>query len=449
MPDNLPSTTSLHNDSVTVAELAEWVLDSRDRTFDVVADLTDEQLIGPRLAIVNPLLWEIGHTAWFQEKWVLRHVCGEAPIRSDADALYDSMAIPHDTRWDLPLPSREATFTYMREVRDRVLDRLHQGRPSDALLYFVRYCVHHDDMHNEAFTYTRQTLGYAAPRFSFREADEIGPAPAAGALPGDVVIPGGEFMLGGPRTAPFVFDNEKWEHPVQVRMFEIARAPVTQSAFAEFAEDGGYLRRDLWSSEGWQWRERGQVEQPAYWKRDDGARWLRRNFSEWLPLEPHLPVIHVNWHEAEAYCRWAGRRLPTEAEWEAAAACDRWRDGLLASKRNFPWSDDASSTGRANLDWRTGGCLDVAALPAGDSAFGCRQMIGNVWEWTSSPFLPYPGFVPDAYKEYSEPWLRTHVVLRGGCWATRSRLIRNTYRNFYMPDRRDVWAGFRTCKLSE
>jgi iron(II)-dependent oxidoreductase len=151
-------------------------------------------------------------------------------------------------------------------------------------------------------------------------------------------------------------------------------------------------------------------------------------------------VIHVNWYEADAYCRWAGRRLPTEAEWEAAAAGPD-------PKRRFPWGDEPPDPTRANLDGTALGCCDVAACPAGDSGFGCRQMFGNVWEWTASDFGPYPGFVPDPYKEYSQPWFGTHKVLRGGAWPTRARLLRTTWRNFYTPDRRDVWAGFRTCAV--
>jgi iron(II)-dependent oxidoreductase len=165
-------------------------------------------------------------------------------------------------------------------------------------------------------------------------------------------------------------------------------------------------------------------------------------------------VVNVNWYEAEAYCRWAGRRLPTEAEWEAAATGEPVADGdrLAPRKRRFPWGDDPPGPQHANLDWRAMGCLDVGALPGGDSAFGCRQLIGNVWEWTSSPFLPYPGFHADeAYPEYSAPWFETEAspskVLRGGCWATTARLIRSTWRNFYPADRRNVWAGFRTCAL--
>jgi iron(II)-dependent oxidoreductase len=230
-----------------------------------------------------------------------------------------------------------------------------------------------------------------------------------------------------------VFDNEKWAHEVEVKPFAIARAATTQAEFAAFVDDGGYSQRDLWSADGWRWRSAAGAEHPVYWRRGAGG-WQRRDFDRWVDLEPHRPVIHVCWHEAQAFCRWAGRRLPTEPEWEAAAG-----------PRRFPWGDAPPTPERANLDWRAMGCLDVGALPGGDSAFGCRQMIGNVWEWTSSEFLPYPGFVADAYRDYSQPWFRTHNVLRGGAWTTRSRLIRNTWRNFYPPDRRDVLAGFRTC----
>jgi iron(II)-dependent oxidoreductase len=228
--------------------------------------------------------------------------------------------------------------------------------------------------------------------------------------------------------------------------FALARAPVTQAEFAAFVEGGGYRRREFWDEEGWRWREGAAAEGPVYWQRQPSGTWLRRAFDRWVPLEPHRPVLHVNWYEADAYCRWAGRRLPAEAEWEAAAAAEPGADsGLSARKRHFPWGDGPPGAGRANLDGYRLGCVDVGALPAGDSAVGCRQLIGNVWEWTASDFLPYPGFVADPYREYSQPWFGTHKVLRGGCWATRGRLLRNTWRNFYRPGRRDVWAGFRTC----
>jgi len=420
--------------------LLALICDARKRTVDLITDLTDEQLLGPRLAIVNPLLWEIGHIAWFQERWVLRHGMGESAIRADGDALYDSSAIPHDTRWDLPLPGRAATLAYLSEVRDRVAERLTARQPAPELLYLALYTVFHEDMHDEALTYTRQTLGYPAPLLCKR------PIAAAGHLSGDAAIPAGTFLLGSSPEDDFVFDNEKWSHRVSVQPFRIARAPVTQQEFAAFVDDGGYRRSELWSHDGSAWRSSVGAEHPLYWRRLRNG-WQRRDFDSWVELEPYRPVIHVGWHEAEAYCRWSHRRLPTETEWEAAAACEPSAsgDGFSERKRRFPWGDEPPTPERANLDSLAQGCLDVSALPAGESAFGCRQMIGNLWEWTASDFTPYPGFVADMYSDYSKPWFGTHKVLRGGCWATRGRLLRNTWRNFYQPDRRDVWAGFRTC----
>jgi iron(II)-dependent oxidoreductase len=419
------------------ATLAAWVQDARRRTKALIADLSDEQLLGPQLATVNPLLWEIGHVAWFQEKWLLRHANGRAPLRPDADALYDSAAVLHDTRWDLLLPSRAQTLRYLAAVEEQVLERLASG-PSAEEVYFAQLGVFHEDMHAEAFTYTRQTLSYPAPLPV--ETTVARPASEEAPCSGDVRVAGGTYLLGALPGTRFVFDNEKWAHPVELRPFAIARAPVTQAEFAAFVEDGGYRRRELWSDEGWAWREREGAVQPVYWRRQAGG-WQRRDFDRWVSLEPHRPVIHVSWYEALAYCRWAGRRLPSEAEWEAAAS---WvaDDG---SRRHYPWGEAAPTPEQANLDGQALGCVAVAACPAGDSPCSCRQMIGNVWEWTADAFLPYPGFVPDPYKEYSAPWFGDHKVLRGGCWASRGRLLRNTWRNFYRPERRDVFAGFRTC----
>jgi iron(II)-dependent oxidoreductase len=419
--------------------LAGWVRDARRRTLDLIADLDDGQLLGPSLAIVNPPLWEVGHVAWFQERWILRHAGGLPPLRPNADALYDSAAVAHDTRWGLPLPTREETLRYLAGVEERVLERL-GGRPRPGDAYFVLLSVFHEDMHGEAFTYTRQTFGYPAPRLTGARGD----SPEGGDAPwgGDAVVPGGTFRLGAEQGEAFAFDNEQWAHPVELREFAVARAPVAQAEFAAFVEDGGYRRRDLWGDAGWAWRERAAAEHPVYWRRESGC-WLRRDFDRWVPLEPYRPVIHVSWYEADAYCRWAGRRLPREAEWEAAAS----RPDGGGPKRRFPWGDDDPTPDRANLDGRALGCVGVAAHATGDSPCGCRQLTGNVWEWTADDFGPYPGFAPGPYKEYSAPWFGDHKVLRGGCWATRGRMLRNTWRNFYRPDRRDVFAGFRTCAL--
>ena len=245
----------------SASELSQWVRDSRRMTMELIADLDDEQFLGPELAIVNPLRWEVGHVAWFHEKWALR---GEKPIRADADVLYDSAGVKHDTRWALPLPSRADTLAYMTGVRDRILDRLEQREPTPEEAYFIALGVFHEDMHTEAFLYTRQTHGWSAPTLS-GTTPEV--APAAGPLPGDARIPGGTLMLGATPDERFVFDNEKWAHAVEVKPFAIARAAVTQSEFAAFVDDRGYARPELWSHDGWEWRTRVEANHPVYWRR--------------------------------------------------------------------------------------------------------------------------------------------------------------------------------------
>jgi iron(II)-dependent oxidoreductase len=404
-----------------VSVLADWLRDARAHTLALVADLEGEQWMGPRLAIVNPLRWELGHLGWFQEYWCLREGGRRPSIRADADRLYDSSTVAHKTRWDLPLPTVEGTRRYVQDVLDRVLERVERGALTPEEAYFLSLAVFHEDMHDEAVMLTRQTLGYPAPRLGAAAA-----SPPAKPSAGDVEIPGGTWFLGAREGEfPFVFDNEKWAHPVVVRPFAIARCAVTEGEFAAFVDDGGYSRRDLWSVEGWAWREKAHAAEPLYWRRA-GDGWQRRVFDRWEPLQPRRAMVHVGWHEAEAFCRRAGRRLPTEAEWEMAA------HGAGAG---------------ANLDALRLGPVDVDAFGEGDSALGCRQMLGNVWEWTADTFRPYPGFVADPYADYSAPWFGDHKVLRGGCWATRARLLRPTWRNFYQPHRRDVLAGFRTCRL--
>jgi iron(II)-dependent oxidoreductase len=421
--------------------------DARRHTLALVADLEDEQLMGPRLEIVNPLLWEIGHIAWFQEYWVLRHLNGCGPILPNGDALYDSAKIAHDTRWDLPLLSRDQTLAYMQEELDRITDHYQQAGELGAQdKYFLSLTLFHEDMHDEAFGYTRQTLGYPKPRFESAGAVLAHDAADRKDL-GDAEIPGGRFLLGSLANRPFVFDNEMDAFEIAIKPFAISRTAVSNGEFAEFTDNGGYQREEFWSNAGWQWRQSVNATHPVYWQRD-GTKWFRREFDQLVPLDPYLPVLHVNWFEAEAYCRSAKRRLPTEAEWEMAASAEpNVRGDGNQFKRRFPWGDEVPNAARANVDWSAGGCIDVRALPDSDSAFGCRQMIGNVWEWTATDFNAYPGFKPGPYEEYSEPWFGDHKVLRGGCWATRSRIIHNAYRNFYKPNRRDVWAGFRTCAL--
>jgi iron(II)-dependent oxidoreductase len=341
---------------------------ARARSTLMTQDLEGGRLLGPRLAIVNPPLWELGHLAWFQERWCLRpRPAGglQDPILPGADALYDSSTVAHATRWDLPLPNLVATRAHMAEVLERTCARLAREPENAALAYYARLAAFHEEMHAEAFHYTRQTLGYPDPCPG-------GAMPAAAR--GDAEFPGGRFAMGSSPDAEFVFDNEKWAHEVEVAPFRMARFPVSNAEYLAYVENGG--------------------APPRYWKKQDGA-WLERRFDQWLPLAPEDPVRHVSALEAEAYCRWAGRRLPTEAEWEYAAAS--------------------------------------VGLPA------------RVWEWTASMFLPYPGFFPDPYEEYSQPWFGTHRVLRGGSFATPARLVRASFRNFYTPERGDMFCGLRSC----
>ena len=443
-----PTAMKVVSSELTTEQLVNHLHEARSRLLELVRDLDDQQMIGPQLAIVNPLRWEIAHVAHFQEFWLLRHQRGYEPIKPaadlDPDKLYDSAKVHHDTRWDLPLPSKQTTIDYTQRILDRVCEEvLKKPARSDAAGYDDNYFLHlsllHEDMHNEAITYTRQTLGYGAPFLRQRDGEMQGQRERETESLGDAFIPGGTFKLGSDADSGFVFDNELNAHEVTVAPFAISRTATSNAEFLVFVEDDGYRRREFWCNDGWNWRECAKADHPAYWRQADGE-WQQRVFEQWRKLEPTLPVAHVNWFEANAYCRWAGRRLPTEAEWELAASLDKRKD-----KRNYPWGNEFPTAERANLDWQAGGFLPVDALPAGDSVFGVRQMIGNVWEWTATDFAPFNGFAPGPYKEYSAPWFGDHKVLRGGCWATRSRLIRSAYRNFYKPDRRDVWAGFRTC----
>jgi iron(II)-dependent oxidoreductase len=397
-------------------QLAEQVIDARARSLELVADLSDAQLEVPLVATINPILWELCHLTYFQELWVLRRGAGQEPARPDVDALFDSIAIGHETRWRLPMPSRAQALAYVRGVRDRVLALLERG-VDQRLRYLITYAIFHEDMHAEALTYTRQTLGYPPPRLGLPR----GTIQTNGEARGDVELAGGPFLLGAPRECEFCFDNEKWAHQVEVAPFAIARCAVTEGEFEAFVRERGYERRELWSELGWRWRESLGAELPLYWRRA-GAQLERRWFDRWIPIDPARAMCHVCWYEAEAFCRWAKRRLPTEAEWEFAAI--------------------HAASGPANLDWSA---MGPVAANAGTGE-GCRQMIGNVWEWTATTFAPYPGFVADMYEDYSQTSFHTRKVLRGGCWATRARLIRPTWRNFFQPARRDVFAGFRTCR---
>lgn len=433
------------------SEMIALLGEARRRLLALVEPLDDEQLMGPQLPPVSPQLWAIGHIAFFYEAMVLRTADASPPgFLPDADEIFDSFRVSHDDRWNrelCPLPPRAEVMRYLRDVSASLVNRL-EGR-SDLLdpveTYLNLYAIIHEHWHLEDFIHTRQLLGYPEPSLFEPPAEVRGGGP----LPGDVEVPGGRFTLGASRDAPWVFDAERWAHPVQIERFRIARAPVTNEEYLRFVEAGGYDRRELWSYEGWRWRIREDAEGPMFWTRRGGT-WMTRHFEREVPLAPHKPVVHVSWYEAEAYCRWAGRRLPTEAEWEAAAAAEpAGGDGLSARKRPYPWGEGrypSSLHGHARIDARVNGTADVADYPQGDSAFGCRQMLGNVWEWTTTAFYPFPGFVMDfPYRENSAPWFGYRKVARGGCWATSALVARNMYRHSFWPEQRSNFVGFRTC----
>lgn len=405
--------------------------DARTRTLALAADLTPERWSIPQLETMNPPLWELGHVGWFSEFWTLRNLYGRDSLLAKSDELYDSAKVAHATRWSLPLPSIDATHDYLARILDELEARFD---PADArAAYFVRLITFHEDMHDEATFMTYHTLGYPWPA-------ALAPAPALEAQPelaGDVHLPAGRYTIGATPDLPFVFDNEKWQHAIDVQAYAIAKVPVTNGEFSDFVNDGGYAARRFWSDEGWAWRGANGAAHPRDWRRLEAGAWERRWFAQTRPLRARDPVCNVNWFEASAYARWAGRRLPSEAEWEVAATYDP-RSGIQSLKTPALALDPA-------LDAQFDAPLSVDACALGDGAAGCRQMFGNVWEWTATPFAAYPGFVIDPYKEYSAPWFGDHYVLRGGSFVTRARLLRPTFRNFYKPHRRDAFAGFRTC----
>lgn len=343
---------SLYRPHPPCATLAQWLEEARALTRRCFALVEVARLEVPCLPIVNPPRWELGHVAWFQEFWVHRRGDFSAPsLIAGADRLYDSSNVPHDSRWHLDLPDMEATWRYLDAVHARTLERL-RGPLDDEAAYFVQLAIFHHDMHNEAFCYMWRTLGFP---------EVLSPPVASRQDSFDIEIPAGRFQLGSPKGSGFVFDNEKWAHEVALEPYAIASRAVTNGEYARFVADGGPA--------------------PRHWRAD---------------LDPDAPVTHVSWNDAQAYCEWAGRRLPTEAQWENAAS---------------------------------------------------RIEPSLVWEWTESRFAPYPGFSPDPYADYSQPWFAAdHRVLRGGSFATPPRLRRRAFRNFYQPHRADVFCGFRTAR---
>jgi len=372
---------------LTANQLIARLAQARGQLRALIGCLPAGGWLGPRAGHLNPPLWEYGHIVWFQERWCLRARPGggfAASLLAAADALYDSSSVPHDRRWDLALPEPAAVDEYAERVAAAVAVRLRSGFDPE-IAYFAELCLYHELMHIEAWWRAFQNLGYAPPAWS----------DGAGALPAQrLAFAAGEVELGSGSGEGFIFDNEKWRHPVPVPAFDIDASPLSEVAFAEFVDAGGYRRSAGWSDAGRAWRAAVGACHPLYWRRENAA-WQMRRFDRWLPLGADRPMLHVNRYEAEACAAWMGRRLPAAAQWLRAARQPEFRRGMA-------------------------------------------------WEWLRDAFAPYPGFSPDPYRDYAQPWFHTHGELRGGGPFTDPSLKRPGFRNFYLPERRDPFAGFRT-----
>ncbi|HKF00174.1 MAG TPA: ergothioneine biosynthesis protein EgtB [Actinomycetes bacterium] len=392
--------------------------------------------------IMSPLVWDMGHVANFEELWLLRELDGRPADNPDLDRVYNPFENPRWTRADLPILPRREALAYLADVRADALGVLRRvafdpDRPLVAGGYVYRMIVQHEAQHQETMLQALDLRAAADPYPP--AAGRRVPSPRPVDDTERVTIPAGPFRLGtDDRTA--AYDNERPAHRVELRAFAIDRFPVTVRRWAEFVAAGGYDRPELWSPQGWAWREESGERVPQGWTPDGAGGWLVRRFDHLLPLDPREPVQHVCWHEAEAFARWAGGRLPTEAEWEKACA---W-DPAAGRSRPYPWGDVPPSPARANLDHSGWGPAPVGSYPAGASAYGVEQLLGDVYEWTSSPFRGYPGYSSFPYPEYSEVFFGDdHRVLRGASWATSRWVARATFRNWDYPQRRQIFAGLR------
>ncbi|WP_083502009.1 ergothioneine biosynthesis protein EgtB [Sphaerimonospora mesophila] len=425
-----------------VAELA--TVRARSLTY---TDADDDLLVRQHSPLMSPLVWDLAHVGNYEELWVLRTVGGMAPLRPEIDDVYDAFKQPRRDRPSLPLLSPDEARRYICGVRGRVFDVLGEMDPDAMRLggpdplrtggYVFGLVAQHEHQHAETMLATLQLSGQPG----LVPDGELPTGPYAGRPGGPVAeeihIPAGVFTMGASDASPWAYDNERAAHRRHLPDYWIDRHPVSNGAFAAFIADGGYDEPRWWNPRGWKWVCRSGVRAPLFWTWD-GDTWVRTRFGRTEPVPEDEPVQHVSWYEADAYARWAGRRLPTEAEWEKACG-----------GHAYPWGDLPPSAEQANLGNRAARPAPVGAFPRGASPYGVEQLIGDVWEWTDSWFLPYPGFRGFPYPEYSEVFFgESYRVLRGGSWATHSTAVRTTFRNWDYPIRRQIFAGFR-CARSE
>jgi iron(II)-dependent oxidoreductase len=405
---------------------------------DLLAPLSEDELRRQHSELMSPLVWDLAHCAHFEELWLVRALGGSASGDARLDDLYNAFAHERSERAALELLTPEEALRFADDVRRRsleLLERVDFGGErllEDAFVYGM--LIQHEHQHVETMLQTLQLREAPYPL------DDV-PLPA-GRTPrrAEILVDAGAFVM-GTDDEPWAYDNERRAHEVELPAFWIDTVPVTNAVFRDFVEDGGYEDGRLWDRAGWAFRSEQGLEHPAHWRREDGA-WTRRRFGHWEELPADEPVQHVCWYEAGAFARWAGKRLPTEAEWEKAASTTP-----EGEKRRYPWGDAAPEPDDANLAGPRFGPAAVGAYPAGASAWGVEQMVGDVWEWTASDFTAYPGFEAFPYAEYSEVFFGSDFkVLRGGSWATHPLAVRGTFRNWDFPIRRQIFAGFRCAR---
>jgi gamma-glutamyl hercynylcysteine S-oxide synthase len=418
------------------ASIAAALGEARARTLGLLEPLSDDELVQQVSPLMSPLVWDLAHIGFFEELWLVRSVGGE-PAILDRDELYDAFEHERAERASLPLLSPQEARDYLERVRERALSVLERTDfdSADPLLrdgYVGSLVIQHEQQHAETLL---ATLNLRDAEYPFRDPPQ---PPGDTSVPAEVLVEGGSFVMGTDAHAPY--DNERTAHEVELPPFFIDTVPVTNDAYLRFVAEG-YDDTRWWTDAGWEWRQREGAAHPLFWQREGEGSWSRMRLGrrEELPLDE--PVQHICWYEADAYARWAGRRLPTEAEWERAAS---WE--AEGGKRRFPWGDEQPDASRANLAHRW--CpAPAGAYPAGAGPHGSLQMIGDVWEWTASDFYAYPGFEPYPYAEYSEVFFGDeYKVLRGGSWATHPAAIRTTFRNWDYPIRRQIFSGFRTAR---
>jgi gamma-glutamyl hercynylcysteine S-oxide synthase len=425
--------------------VARNLVTARARTELLTGSVGDGDLVRQHSPLMSPLVWDLAHVANQEELWLLREVGGREPMHPEIDPLYDAFEHPRAERPTLPLLPPAQARAYAHEVRGRVLDLIEAATFSGTRLLTGAFAfgmiAQHEQQHDETMLITHQ-LRSGGPALT--AAPPPAPPADAASLPREVLIPAGPFTM-GTSTEAWALDNERPAHTVTLPAFYLDTTPVTNAAYQEFLADGGYEEPRWWSPAGWDHRQRAGLAAPLYWRRE-GSGWVRTRFGVTEPVPPAEPVVHVSWYEAQAYAAWAGRRLPTEAEWEKAAR----HDPATGRSRRFPWGDEDPAPDRANLGQHYLQPAPAGSYPRGASPAGVRQLIGDVWEWTSSDFLPYPGFTAWPYKEYSEVFFGgEYKMLRGGSFGVDPVACRGTFRNWDYPVRRQIFAGFRTARDAE